>query len=53
MELREIVAYGLLAALLIIAALLLRQWRRAVIRDRMMRWGTPHSARRIRRRGYE
>lgn len=53
MALREIVGYGLLAVLLLVAATAFSLWRRKVIRDRMMRWGTPHSPRRIRRRGYE
>jgi len=52
MELREIIAYGTLLALLAVSIAAYRRWRRAVIADRIMRWRTPYSPRRSRRRGY-
>ena len=51
MEPRLILGYGILAVLIVVAAVSYRLWRRAVIRDRMMRWGSPHPPRRQRRRG--
>jgi hypothetical protein len=47
---REAIAYGLLIAFMLAMALGWARWRAEVRRDRMLRWGTPLSARDLARR---
>lgn len=50
MTMRELIAYFLISVLLAAAALVWRRWRKRVLRERLMRWGTTQAPSRLRRR---
>lgn len=50
MTLREIIAYSLILVLIAAAAWLWQRWRKRVLRERLMRWGSTAPPGRMRRR---
>jgi hypothetical protein len=50
MILREIIAYSLIIVLIAAAAWVLLRWRKRVLHQRLMRWGTTAPPGRLRRR---